>query len=215
MTSICVVADTHRMHRRVSIPGCDVLIHCGDFCTFRQEDLQTLQDVDAWFDEVDASHVICVGGNHDFALQSGAFLFQNAEFLEDRVIEVAGLAVYGSPWCPDLSGFAYFASPEELIERWKRIPSDIDILVTHTPPHGILDLPTSGNVHLGCPYLLQELNRVRPRLHVFGHVHASHGEVKNGTTQFINAAVAGGQPYTVRHGGSLTMLTPRPHERME
>ena len=125
MISISVVADTHGMHRGVSIPDCDVLIHCGDFCSFQQDDLQTLQDVDAWFGEVNADHVICIGGNHDFALQSGKFRFMNAAFLEDRVIEVAGLAIYGSPWCPDLPGFAYFASHEELIEHWKRIPAGL------------------------------------------------------------------------------------------
>lgn len=203
------------MHRGVAIPGCNVLIHCGDFCSFQQDDLQTLQDVDAWFGEVEADHVICIGGNHDFALQSGKFRFINAAFLEDRVIEAAGLAIYGSPWCPDLPGFAYFASHEELIEHWKRIPTDIDILVTHTPPYRILDLPTSGNVHLGCQHLLQELNRVRPRLHVFGHVHASHGVFENGTTRFINAAVVGGQPFTLRHGASTAKLQPRSNNGIE
>jgi hypothetical protein len=65
------------------------------------------------------------------------------------------------------------------------LPKDMDILVTHGPPvclsapqsifiltdlqYGHLDLG------LGCPSLLREVWRVKPRLHVFGHVHWGHG----------------------------------------
>lgn len=53
---------------------------------------------------------------------------------------------------------------------WKdRIPRDIDVLITHTPPKYHLD------VNLGCPSLLSEIWRVKPRLHIFGHVHSGHG----------------------------------------
>ena len=109
-------------------------------CSFHRDDLQTLEDVDAWFAESPASHVVCVGGNHDFPLQRREFQFSHAEFLEDRLIEVEGLTIYGSPWCPDLVGFAYYLSDDDLAQRWRRIPEAIDVLITHTPPYGILDV---------------------------------------------------------------------------
>src|SRR5215471_14674334 len=68
MASLCILSDTHRKHREITIPDCDILIHCGDFCSFQRADLQTLKDVDAWFSESPAKHVLCVGGNHDFLL---------------------------------------------------------------------------------------------------------------------------------------------------
>jgi hypothetical protein len=43
------------------------------------------------------------------------------------------------------------------------------VLITHTPPRHHLDL------NLGCAGLLEEIWRVKPRLHVFGHVHSGHG----------------------------------------
>ena len=49
MTSLCIIADTHKKHRQVAIPKCDILIHCGDFCSFQNHDIQTLEDVDMWF----------------------------------------------------------------------------------------------------------------------------------------------------------------------
>lgn len=199
MPSLCIISDTHRKHREVTIPDCDILIHCGDFCSFQRSDLQTLDDADAWFAESPATHVVCVGGNHDFPLQSREFRFAHALFLEDALAVVAGLTIYGSPWCPDLSGFAYYATSDQLLERWRQIPAGIDVLITHTPPFGILDLPTSGTVNLGCRHLREELKRIRPKLHVFGHVHASHGMNKTPDTDYINAAIVGGQNFEVRH----------------
>ncbi|MFC7335744.1 metallophosphoesterase [Haloferula chungangensis] len=209
MNSLCIVADTHRKHRELSIPECDILIHCGDFCSFRREDEKTLHDVDTWFAESPAKQVVCVGGNHDFLLQSREFQFSHGTLLEDSMIEINGLLIYGAPWCPDLSGFAYYATQEELIDRWANIPSGVDILVTHTPPFGILDTPSSGTGHLGCPHLLKELRRIQPRLHVFGHIHASRGAQESQTTRFINAAVVGGRQFEVLHAPTMVSLSTR------
>ena len=208
ITSLCIISDTHRRHREITIPVCDILIHCGDFCSFQREDLQTLQDVDHWFSESPAKHVVCIGGNHDFLLQSQEFRFTHARLLEDNCVEVSGFTLYGAPWCPDLSGFAYYATADELMDRWKRIPNGIDILITHTPPYGILDLPTSRANHLGCPYLLEEMKRIRPRLHVFGHVHASHGSNKTQATQYINASIVAGHDFAVRHAPTNIKMNP-------
>lgn len=208
MKSLCIVADTHRKHRELAIPKCDILIHCGDFCTFEREDEKTLADADAWFAEAPAGHVVCIGGNHDFLLQNRQFRFGHATYLEDSGVEIGGLSIYGSPWCPDLSGFAYYATEEKLIEKWKMIPTGVDVLITHTPPLGILDVPSSGAVYLGCPHLRSELRRIKPRLHVFGHVHASHGTHTEGGTTYVNAAVVGGRDYEVRHAPTMTTVMP-------
>lgn len=206
MATLCVVADTHRKHRQVVIPPCDVLIHGGDFGCFQQDDARNLEDVDEWFAEAPAKQVICIGGNHDFMLQSREFRFAHARLLEDSSVEVCGLRIYGAPWCPDLAGFAYYATEDELREKWSRIPTGIDVLITHTPPHGILDLPTAGNRHFGCPHLRRELERIRPRVHVFGHIHASHGQVQHSGTTFVNAAVVSSSPPQVCHPATVIEL---------
>lgn len=53
------------------------------------------------------------------------------------------------------------------------IPEDVDIVMTHGPPRGVLDECAGGNV--GCPNLLRAMERVRPMLHCFGHIHEGHG----------------------------------------
>ena len=60
-------------------------------------------------------------------------------------------------------------------------------------------MPSSGLVHLGCPILREQLKRVSPSYHVFGHVHASSGEYEEGGIQFVNAAVVGGANFEVRN----------------
>ncbi|RYD32349.1 MAG: metallophosphoesterase, partial [Verrucomicrobiaceae bacterium] len=80
-TTVCIIADTHRRHRELVIPPCDLLIHCGDICSFQQDDMGTLEDIDCWFAEVPARRVVCIGGNHDFGLQSRGFRFAHAEYL--------------------------------------------------------------------------------------------------------------------------------------
>ena len=63
------------------------------------------------------------------------------------------------------------------------------MLITHGPPWGILDGLGSGQVSVGSPLLATAVSRIRPRLHVFGHIHEGHGQVESAGTHFINAAI--------------------------
>jgi len=60
-------------------------------------------------------------------------------------------------------------------KHWARIPEGWDILITHGPPFGILDAVPGSNGHEGCPEHLEAVIEARPRLHVFGRVHAAYG----------------------------------------
>jgi hypothetical protein len=79
------------------------------------------------------------------------------------------LRVYGSPYSLRHGNWA-FQYPRNQDVWASSAPDGIDVLITHGPPFAHLDL-----LKLGCPYLLQTLWRVRPRLHVFGHVHEGSG----------------------------------------
>ena len=48
------------------------------------------------------------------------------------------------------------------------------MLITHNPPKWHLDLPEAGG--LGDEFELKEVWRVKPTLHVFGHVHSGYGK---------------------------------------
>ena len=73
--------------------------------------------------------------------------------------------------------FQYLEGSGEGGILYRRIPSSTEILLTHTPPHGICDTTKRGK-SAGCPELasrLQEPDLARVRLHVFGHIHEAHG----------------------------------------
>lgn len=72
-------------------------------------------------------------------------------------------------------------------ELYAAIPEDTDVLVTHTPPYGILD--RDGSILYGSRELLERVRTIRPCLHLFGHIHKAHGTTSDGVTVFSNAVI--------------------------
>ncbi len=71
---------------------------------------------------------------------------------------------------------------------WNFIPDNLDVLVTHGPPFGILDETAPGKAHLGCEELLNAVKEKKPKVRLFGHIHGGAGTFDNGDTRFVNAA---------------------------
>lgn len=107
-------------------------------------------------------------GMHSFTLSTGATF-----------------TVYASPYQPEFYRWAFAYERDE--DRYNYNPiSDkqpenpipdfpaVDVLLTHGPPHGILDRTVSG-LDVGCENLLRAARRARPRVHVFGHIHEGWG----------------------------------------
>lgn len=102
----------------------------------------------------------------------------NFTYLEDSSCQLRGsdCKVWGSPWQPWFCDWAFNVQRgEKMKEKWDLIPSDTDVLITHGPPHGILDKNYEGQP-CGCEELLKAVQeRVKPRLHIFGHIHEGYG----------------------------------------
>lgn len=113
----------------------------------------------------------------------------NCRYLEDELLEIWGIQIYGSPWQPEFCRWAFnVPRGTACLDKWNQIPEGIDILVTHTPPVGHGDLCCSG-VRAGCVELLSTVQqRVRPKYHVFGHVHEGYGITSDGRIIFVNAS---------------------------
>jgi Icc-related predicted phosphoesterase len=193
---LTVISDTHGEHEKLGVLSGDVLIHCGDmFNMFRSQE-DEFERMDDWFGRQDFHLILCTGGNHDFALQDRSKFesrpFENAVYLQDRSYIHEGITFYGAPWISDLKGQAFFTRSSELADRWSEIPSGTDVLITHTPPAGVLDVSSSG-LELGCKHLAGMVQEVSPRVHCFGHVHASSGILEANETLFINASMVNSQ----------------------
>ena len=189
MRIVCV-SDTHGAHRDLVVPDGDLFVHAGDIT--RRGELDTVADFDRWLGELPHRHKVVICGNHDFAFQeqphAARGLITNAVYLEDSGVTVGGLTVYGSPWQPWFGGWAFnLERGPALAAVWAKIPDRTDILVTHGPPAGILDR-TSRGIVAGCKDLFDRVWEVRPRLHVFGHIHESAGRSDIDGVTFVNAS---------------------------
>lgn len=131
----------------------------------------------------------------------------------------ATLRVYASPYQPEFCRWAFgyprhvdrFNPPRPDLEtetgsggaRGKPenpVPDfpNVDVMLTHGPPMGILDETFRRGERVGCEHLLTAVKRARPRMHVFGHIHEAYGAgrmdwevVKEGSDSVSGPADAG------------------------
>ena len=192
MVRVVVVSDTHNGHRMLDIPDGDIFIHCGDMTN--RGSAPELADVNAWLEELPHLHKLVICGNMDQRLESlkdrnaRARFFPNCIYLEDEAVEIAGLHVYGSPFTPKFCGSFQLADQHEADQKWSSIPEGLDILVTHGPPKGVLDV-VDRDTHVGCPQLMRRIQVAQPQYHCFGHIHEEGGkQATYGRTTFVNAA---------------------------
>ena len=190
------ISDLHGSYPELE--GGDLLVVAGDLTardTFKQH-----QEFQAWLIQQKYKKKVLIAGNHDGQYEKTVpfYTFDSGiSYLQDSGTEFEGLRIWGSPWTPEFCNW-HFMLPRgrQLKEKWDMIPGDTDILVTHGPPLGILD--ETGNTYfraerVGCADLRDAVDRIQPRLHVFGHIHNGHGQLllKNDRrdTLCVNAAI--------------------------
>jgi len=170
----------------------DVLVHCGDMTGNGGSGAMT--QFFEWFGSHDQfKHKICIAGNHDWIFEKTpelgkALVPDNVIYLEDEEVIIDGVKFYGSPVQKIFCNWAFNRHESKLQQHWEAIPDDTDVLITHSPPYGIGDdVPWSG--HQGSPSLYMEVvDRVKPKIHCFGHIHEGYGIKIIENTKFINAS---------------------------
>jgi Icc-related predicted phosphoesterase len=186
---IVVISDTHSRHRHIVVPDGDVLVHAGDLTA--RGTLEELQAFDQWLGTLPHAHKLVIAGNHDWvcaeAPSAMPLLLNNATYLCDTQVTIAGIRFYGSPWQPRFMNWAFNLDPPALRQVWANVPEGVDVLITHTPPLGMRDRTFRGE-HVGCGELAAALPRIRPRLHCFGHIHEAYGQHTEGGTIFVNGS---------------------------
>lgn len=203
MVKLVIISDTHCNHDKLTIPHGDILIHCGDYsnCGSFHETKQFFD----WFSKQPHKYKIVIPGNHEVGICPLKLLkneinpveyrnthtliksYNNVNFLIDDYVFIDGIKFYGSPWCGgkynvmNRWGF-YIPIDMKISDMWKRIPDDSDIVITHTPPYGILD------DSLGCPFLTERIKKINPMYHFFGHIHNLYGGYISDYTEYYNCS---------------------------
>lgn len=177
------LSDTHGCHHRLyDLPDADVLVHSGDF-TLTGSEAEAIDFLN-WFCDMPYRHKIFICGNHDDCLYGANIdgLDNNVHYLCNSAIEIDGVKFYGVPMF--MSGIT-----DRQSRNYANIPADTDILITHSPAFGILDL--DNGINYGSEELLKAVSKINPQIHFFGHIHSQHGIVSIGHTVFSNGAISG------------------------
>jgi Icc-related predicted phosphoesterase len=219
------ISDLHGFYPQLE--GGDLLIVAGDLTATHS--FEQLMRFYCWFDKQDYKKRILIAGNHDGLLEEFPPTYGTWEYLCDSGAEfeyiepslifsinekpIIGLGetkilkIWGSPWTKTFPNMnprckAFTCDTEkELNEKWALIPEDVDILITHSPPYGIMDAVqrydfdhNSTIENCGSVSLMNRLysEKIKPKLHVFGHIHEGHGHIQKMMdypgVQFVNAS---------------------------
>lgn len=191
---IVAISDTHNLHNAVKVPDGDVFIFAGDMANQGRPD--EIQPALLWMAKLPHETKVIIPGNHDvcvqweerrwfeFARDLGMFMVSH------RGVNIDGMKCFFSGWTPTYGrGWAYMADrgSEKLVTLWDMIPDDIELLVTHGPPKGILDKEEKEGFLCGCDELLARTAKLsKLKYHMFGHIHEHGGRehIENGIAHF-------------------------------
>ena len=191
---ICAISDLHG--NLIDINPADVLFICGDIIPLCHQ--RNVPDSMAWLEKVfipwcekqPVSQIYLIAGNHDFAFENrdteinklflGTKVIylnnQSAEYLDTETGKV--YTIWGSPLCHIFGNWAFMESPEYELTQFKKIPDNLDFLITHDAAYGRSDVVLDNSVwwadgsHIGNPELAEVLKTKHPKYHFFGHLHS-------------------------------------------
>lgn len=216
MNKIVAVADTHGSTGYIdAVPSCDILLIAGDICASYTESFYQQK---AWFEldfikhlkhlKTKAEHIVFIAGNHDYYLYE-CFrskkentirnnLPDNVHYLRNNSINVKGLEIYGTPYCllpaeycRGRPNWSFSEDEDELQNIYAKIPSDIDVLLTHGPAYGYCDAcDYRGAEHLGSKALTDKIeNDLKVKYVISGHIHSAVRRESQKDVNFICASV--------------------------
>ena len=216
MRIVCI-SDTHGLHPIMEdfnkLPEGDILIHAGD-CTNVGKPQEVKEFVE-WFMNIKGFDTkIFIAGNHDFAFekrhqphhkgdfdwyyhlmneenlsQSDVVYLEDGEFTIESSEFSRPIKFWGSPWQPEFYNWAFNLprSGDELKKYWDMIPNNTDVLITHSPPSEVRDFV--NNMGVGCELLRYRVDKIKPLVHIFGHIHEAYGVAHIKDTLFVNASI--------------------------
>ena len=190
---IYAIADIHgkedRKNRAISLASeSDLAIICGDMTQFGPANY-----VREFLDEITVK-TLALPGNCDEWETIEAIENSKAENIHDKRFEFMGLTFFGyGGSIPSLFVKTIFENEEEKIySDLKSVTANIKggakcILVTHSPPKGHLDKTMHG-LNIGSSAILKIVEKTKPVLNVFGHVHERTGAEEFDNTWFVNCS---------------------------
>ncbi len=198
------ISDTHQNFPD-NLPEADVLVHTGDYSFIYKsaplvKQIEELKKFNDYLGSIKQNYriIFYTSGNHDKIFEKepklAKKLLTNAIVLNDKSFVFEGIKFYGTPSQPEFANWYFNHSLEERIIKYAAIPDDTNVLLTHCPPEGILDLVSSiaysAGERVGCSRLRWEIeNRIKPQLHCYGHIYENNGIKEINGIKYSNACI--------------------------
>ncbi|KAM3133384.1 hypothetical protein pb186bvf_014545 [Paramecium bursaria] len=205
---IVCISDTHGSI--IPLPEGDILIHCGDFTNVGEG--PEIVKFANWMKSLknQFKHIIVIAGNHDMVLDIDEqerlkprmrsqkqydskeyiqILKESCTYLVNESIIVEGIKIWGSPYSLEFCNWGFQIFPEHAAKLWAQIDQDSDIVVTHGPPKGFGDKVCYNNQNVGDIDLLNRILNIKPKYHLFGHIHEGYGQWEYEGINFINCSI--------------------------
>lgn len=196
-TTIIALSDLHG--RLPDVPKCDILVIAGDICpcfhrTHYHGQPEWMRGAfKQWLWTQPVEHTILTAGNHDWVWYQAPEMVGGAKpyrMLIDSSVELRGIKFHGTPWQLPFNNWAFNLDEDGLTEKYKLIPHDTDLLISHGPPFGYLDaVATHPWDHLGSKALARAIEEHNTPLTIFGHIHSGHGIQLHQGRYYVNASI--------------------------
>jgi Icc-related predicted phosphoesterase len=170
--------------------GVEVVIGAGDFANTRNN-VSACIDV---LNKICAPTIMVPGNNESLQeLTEACRGWSGARVLHGTGLELSGIHFFGIgggiPITP-FGSWSYDFSEQDARELLAECPAGA-VLVSHSPPKGAVDEDSSGR-SLGSTAVREAVLRLKPRLVVCGHIHASAGRTsKLNGCPVVNAGPSG------------------------
>lgn len=184
------ISDTHGQHNSLKrMPKADMLLFAGDVLLNRDDNGHNFVE---WLNSLPIKHKVGVFGNHDFNYRAAIEYskhFKDIHFLMNEAIEIEGMKIFGSPYSLPFGNWAFMKPDHVLYNFYKQIPDNVNILITHCAPFGILDMAINGDM-TGSRSLIDRTRELKSlKLSLFGHIHEEYGILQKNNITFVNASV--------------------------
>ncbi len=190
MMRVMAISDLHGY--LPEIPECELLLLAGDYCANKNLDAEKRflkGDFSDWLRNVPAKYKVGIAGNHDLIMQIDPDFAKGLPwiYLRDSGVTLEGVKIWGTPWTVRYGDWA-FMEPEERLGHWfEKIPTGLDILLTHGPAYQVLDKNIAGK-HCGSKELRGYVDMRIPDSVVHGHIHEARGIQQLGIIRYFNVA---------------------------
>ena len=191
---IWAISDSHCFENDYKVPSdIDVVIFCGDESNNRLSYINEheFNNWFYWFANLNIKHKLYIPGNHSTYVYEhenyikSLFLRNNIIWMHNEECIINGIKFYGCGMSPKYGNWVYMSDRGKINKYWNAIPDDTNVLMTHTPPKGIMDVTDEPKTNMyklvGCSALRKRINNLTGlKLHCFGHIHDTREIINTG-----------------------------------